>query len=227
MFITEQAMVESIKNNVSPICSWDTGKYSTQILEEVNLGFGKADLVISKIRSQQTKTTQRLHFFDIVVYSIVSKRKEVTCEALLEVTRCDKRKLNNSLKKLISEQYVCQKGGVISLKCTYKPVTSSSIAIEAKLKNWKRALDQAFRYQWFADKVYVILDAAHINPALKNIHEFKRLNVGLAAIDIHEKLQFHFKPARKAPLDAKMRIMLNELLKDHFCERRNVFQLLK
>jgi hypothetical protein len=46
-----------------------------------------------------------------------------------------------------------------------------------KLKNWKRALHQAHRYQWFANQSYVLLPESNIQPALKKIELFKNFNV--------------------------------------------------
>jgi hypothetical protein len=68
------------------------------------------------------------------------------------------------------------------------------IAFEMKLRNWKRALCQAFRYRAFSNISYVVLDHAHTNSALKNIDKFQKSNIGLVSIDAEGVVHSHFEP---------------------------------
>ncbi|MEA3327259.1 MAG: hypothetical protein U9R53_08120 [Chloroflexota bacterium] len=72
-------------------------------------------------------------------------------------------------------------------------------AIELKLSNWKRALEQAFRYRSFANYSYVVLDNAHVRPAVRNINEFQRKNIGLIGLSDSGELFDYFKPEIKKP----------------------------
>ena len=217
MFITERELVNVLKNNYVPICHWDTNKFNTQILEEVDLGFGVADLVISKLSHQRKKATVSLGYFDVMVYRIIETEKKISIEALKDITKTNSTTINRSLKKLIQESYVHKCDTFIKLNRAYKGVSLSNIAIEAKLKNWRRALNQAFRYKWFADKSFVVLDSQNSQPALKNIGEFKKLNVGLAEIAKDGHLLIHYKPQKEAPINPAMWMLLNETLrKDAF-----------
>lgn len=75
-----------------------------------------------------------------------------------------------------------------------------AIGIELKLQNWKRAMMQAFRYRTFCEQSYVILDNAHLAPALKKISDFKHFNIGLASIDFSSrKLNIHYHPKIEEP----------------------------
>ena len=65
----------------------------------------------------------------------------------------------------------------------YKPVLQFVIAIEAKLKNWNKALSQAYRYKKFSDQSFVLLDKAFSNSALKERDVFERYNIGLIIMD--------------------------------------------
>lgn len=56
------------------------------------------------------------------------------------------------------------------------------IAIEAKLKKWKHALQQAYRNQCFADLSYVLLPSSEVNKALKFNGEFDKRGVGLCSV---------------------------------------------
>ena len=74
-----------------------------------------------------------------------------------------------------------------------------SIAFEMKLSNWKRALIQAYKYRAFSEYSYVILDNAHINPAIKNIEMFQTSNIGLLSININGDIEKHYKPRKEKP----------------------------
>lgn len=213
MFITERELVNTLKSNYISICHWDTQKFNTQILEEVDLGFGVADLVISKLSPRRKKSSVSLSYFDVIVYRIIETEKEISFDALKNVTKSNTTILNRSLKKLTQGSYVDKNDNLIRLNKTYKGVSLSNIAIEAKLKNWRRALTQAFRYKWFADKSFVVLDSKHFKPALNNIGEFKKLNVGLAEIAKEGQLVIHYKPQKEAPINPTMWILLNETLR--------------
>jgi hypothetical protein len=55
-------------------------------------------------------------------------------------------------------------------------------AFELKLRNWKRALRQAYRYRTFAQHSYVVMDADRVEPALQQLRLFRRSNIGLIAV---------------------------------------------
>ena len=57
------------------------------------------------------------------------------------------------------------------------------IAFEAKLKDWRKALDQAYRNTCFAHKSYVVVPEATALAAFAFVAEFKRRGVGLCYVD--------------------------------------------
>ncbi|MEI3802327.1 MULTISPECIES: hypothetical protein [unclassified Chitinophaga] len=213
MFETESQLVDVLKKNYRAFCHWDPKKFDTKILEEVDLGYGIADLVISKLAGKKEQSNFPLNYFDALVYKIIETNKSISFEKLKEITKANSSTINGSLKKLIQDSYVAKSDSLFVFHKTYKAVAIDSIAIEAKLKNWKRALDQAFRYKWFADKSYVVLDSNYIKPAISNINEFTKMNVGLAEINLQGEVKLHFKPIKSLPIDYKMWILLNERLK--------------
>lgn len=73
------------------------------------------------------------------------------------------------------------------------------VALELKLRSWKRGLRQAFKYRNFSNESYLVLDKSHIAAAYKNIDEFKRANVGLATLDKNGDLELLFMPRPSIP----------------------------
>jgi hypothetical protein len=61
--------------------------------------------------------------------------------------------------------------------------TDTLIAFEAKLNNWKSALQQAYRNTCFAHRSFVLLPKAIAFTALGFIGEFEKRGVGLCYID--------------------------------------------
>ncbi|MBV8251864.1 MAG: hypothetical protein JO154_04585 [Chitinophaga sp.] len=212
MFTTERQLVIKLKSNFSPICNWTSNKLNTEVLEEVNLGYGIADLVITKIKKEK-KTKNSLGYFDILVYKIIESGIKVSISKIKEITKANEFTIKKSLNKLIVDCYINQQDGYYQFKKSYDLIASDSIAIEAKLKNWKRALNQAYRYKWFASQSYVVLDSNYINPALANLEDFRKYNVGLAEICNSGILKIHHRPTSEKPIDDKMFILLNEQIR--------------
>ncbi len=71
------------------------------------------------------------------------------------------------------------------------------ITIEVKLKNWKRALQQAYKYRSFSDMAYICMDEKNIKPALENIELFEKSNIGLISMNKKGKIKIHHKPKMK------------------------------
>ena len=76
---------------------------------------------------------------------------------------------------------------------------TSIISFELKLKNWKRAMKQAFRYKSFSNISYVVLPVKHANAALKNISLFEQYNIGLATFAPDNTFEIMFKPELSQP----------------------------
>jgi hypothetical protein len=74
------------------------------------------------------------------------------------------------------------------------------VAIEAKLKDWSRALVQAYRNKQFAEESWVLIDHAYARSALTNATRFAHSGVGLASLDSSGNLFIHVVSERREPL---------------------------
>lgn len=206
-FNTEQELVNLFKTTYSQ----NFEGANIRILEEVELGFGVADLVITELKDHvHFETRERLSTVELSVYTLVNRKRKVSFEEISSITRLRKNELKKSLDRLIEYEYVKKVDSLVVLNRNYELPFKKSIAFEAKLKNWKRAFTQAYRYKWFADYSYVILDEAHAKPAIKSISHFKNHNVGLLTISIDGRIDIHFSPTRQYPMDSAMQMLLSE-----------------
>jgi hypothetical protein len=75
----------------------------------------------------------------------------------------------------------------------------SIISFELKLKNWKRAIKQAFKYKSFSNISYVVLPANSAKSAQNNLDLFKQYNVGLAIFTPDNSFDILYKPELSEP----------------------------
>lgn len=76
----------------------------------------------------------------------------------------------------------------------------SVIAVEAKLKNWRAALQQAFRNRCFADVSYVLLPKNVAEQAHRYSGEFDRRKVGICYLESSGIVVLH-SPQRCLPFE--------------------------
>jgi predicted transcriptional regulator len=215
MYKTEAAFVETLTNslrNHSGIYKQNE-KESTLIRKEVSLGYGIADIVVAKYSNKNTiERSNFLNFFDVSLVKIIKNKKQIGIEEIIKITKSSKPKVHISLKKLIDNKIITTEKETYYSFCNYKSILTNSIAIEAKLKNWKRALNQAYRYKWFSQKSFVFIPEENIQPAYNNLELFKKMNVGLGTISKSKKINILFKPKKERPYSEEMWMFLNECI---------------
>lgn len=114
------------------------------------------------------------------------------------------RKYLISQKTLINFEIIEQFGGILGIP-DYLLIKRKNgniefvIAVELKLKNWKRALKQAFRYRIFTNKSIVVFDEAHIKSIKRNINLFEKYQIGLASFSIKREFKLYYNPCISSP----------------------------
>lgn len=122
--------------------------------------------------------------------------------ALVSLLENNNIKLNH-LKECILKQEV--EGLIGRPDLILKNKTNNKIiTIELKLRNWKRALAQAYKYKSFSDISYVCMDEKNVMPALGHIEMFKKYNIGLITINNKNKVKLHYKPKAKKAYSKKL-----------------------
>ena len=68
-------------------------------------------------------------------------------------------------------------------------------AFEGKLKDWQGALQQAFRYRYYADKSIVVMPTETAAPAIRNLAAFHEAHVGFWTFDRErDVIKKHYTP---------------------------------
>jgi hypothetical protein len=211
MFSTEQELVQSITTNLDAVPDLlGTGKRS--VFTELDLGYGIADVVAVSYEESPSQRKNFLQYFDISLLSLIEKEERVSLDDIVYITRSPERRINSALTSLMEEEFIVYRHGYYTSHKKYAELLTDSVAIEAKLKDWKRALKQAYRYKWFADKSYVFVPSENINLPLANINLFEKYNVGLASVSETSGIEVVHAPFRERPYSERMRMALNEHL---------------
>lgn len=89
----------------------------------------------------------------------------------------------------------------------------SIISFELKLKDWKRAAKQAFRYRNFSNVAYVVLSSSNVNAAINNIYFFEKYNIGLAKFGNDYDFEILYKPVSNEPYSDNLNSKLKETIR--------------
>lgn len=215
MFDSELILVRKLKKLLKIYSSelLDSTSKSIDIMDEVNLGYGIADLVAGiRINKNQLKLRHsHLETFDVALLNLIRQHKGIGHSEVLSLIRSSQQRLKIGVKKLIQEDLIEMSSDDYYVFRNYTEYFKDTIAVEAKLKDWKRALNQAYKYKWFADRSFVCMPTKNIKSAYKNIEMFKNMNVGLISVDENkDSMDIIHLPSKETPYSENMRLLLNE-----------------
>lgn len=95
----------------------------------------------------------------------------------------DKRAGHDRSFEMARELYVPGLGIADMVSVFYSPRKPTLHAFEMKIKDWRKALAQAYRYKYYADSAYVVLPPDEAVKAVLSLPVFRAINVGLWAFD--------------------------------------------
>lgn len=175
-----------------------TRQHKFEVLREYEGGFGIPDLLLYSLpKARQVKDVESLARINPRLAPLLSKAnsKQInTLEALSQTTGATP----DSARRIFIE---LSKIGRIKMKRTSKhsfqidpiqtPPFKEVVAIEAKLRDWRRALVQAYRYIQFSNESWVLIDHSTSLAALKQRKQFEAYGVGLASFTTSGDLYIH------------------------------------
>jgi hypothetical protein len=217
MFKTEQLLVNCFKKkHVKTFLErvFPEGKeISFTAIDEYKSSFsGIPDLVIGIPRLEQIEARPPLDINHVVYLPNIPINSRLTVKEFAEKYRVSLTTARNCIKSFVNSGFFEPSENHSFLKVKeYIPAFQKIVGIEAKLKNWQRALTQAYRYKHFSNCVYVVLDEHYARPAIKAIDEFKRFNVGLVSISEAE-LTVHFTSKENDPFKSAPFIRASEAI---------------
>lgn len=103
------------------------------------------------------------------------------------------------LARLIRNRYVEVKQDKCVKINGFHPYCSTLVSVEAKVKNWRHAGEQALRHKQFVNQAFVALPSQHIRPALRQLDAFQKVNLGLLEVDERGQVLHHHVPENRPP----------------------------
>lgn len=79
------------------------------------------------------------------------------------------------------------------------PIVDRIVAVEAKLRDWRRALYQAVQYAAYSSEAWVVLDRRCLPSASLHIDEFEKRGVGLMGLSATGDSEIVAKPTHRPP----------------------------
>lgn len=184
-FSSESALVRAAVAQ-SPHCQEGA---LTGVLKEVQTPNGIADLVFYRLRRDWERFSavggippRWAYAFDRLPY-----RRVVDVAYVSELCGVSTRRARTALTHF-TQLGLCRVtttgSGWVKTRQLQQPIVEL-VAVEAKLRDWKRALFQAVRHLSFADYTWVLLDKAGADVASQHAEMFELRGVGLAALSPH------------------------------------------
>ena len=213
-FRYEYQMIPHIENGLIETLPYL--KSSKNVLKgyEISLGWGVADLVLCpQEKNNMFKPVTSLLAIQ-VLYSM-KKNEELDLEQIYQRTLIKKNILNGRvIYPLLNSGYIEECGDKYKKVSDIKVETRNLIAVEAKLRDWRRAFKQALRYRLFANRVFVVLANSNIKPLIKNggLEMYREEGIGLATVDTHGSLQMLLEAKKNKPFSFQLGILARQLL---------------
>lgn len=196
-FVNEEMIVNAFRSFVT---ERDNIQLYRQYIE-METGNGVCDIVLMKRRKDWDKHSclASLNPNWVNPFIDLPYRKTFSPDALLQSTCYSPSTVEKLLKQCERIGYVkrCRSGWMKVVQP--RPPFTQIFAVEAKRRDWKRALFQATRYLEFANQAWVLLDNFHSRPAIANIAQFRKRNVGLFTIGSDGRLTTIFAPLFRQP----------------------------
>lgn len=170
------------------------------IYNEFEAGFGRPDIVLCSAPTNDAlgdiKSLEKINPRLAPLLTTKVARKISSHQELARACGTSERNAKRITTELVSNNLLKikrDKNNSLQIKSIKTPPFRYVVSIEAKLRDWKRALTQAYRYKTFSNQSWVLLDEAHISPALKSIDSFKNLEIGLASFSSQGELRIYVK----------------------------------
>jgi hypothetical protein len=201
MYNSEQDLVNSFKSLSKKFLSdvFNTKTTRTFLIQEFDSLNGVADLVLGTYLPHTVTKTARspIDINWVTPLASLNIGDAISADEFMAAYTVTK----NTASKILRDY---AKGGFLQqidnkeykVIKSYAPILDNVISIEAKLKNWQRALNQAYRYKRFSNFTFVLLEEKHSSPAIKNLDLFEKMGVGLITMQ-GMKYNMHSTPARK------------------------------
>lgn len=175
---SEANLVNRLVSQLPTITNFDA---DFRICREFSMGSNIADLVAATFPSvAKNQTFEPTTTLESVVLSHLTRLHSARIDDLEKICGLPEQALRCGALDALCKVGILniESTGNVNLVCKWIRAVKV-IAFEAKLTNWRYAIQQAKSYQRYADLSYVVLPSSSCNLAVKHSKEFENLGIGL------------------------------------------------
>jgi hypothetical protein len=169
-------------------------------IREFEGGFGRPDILLHSLpvldASLDIQTLARINprLAPLLATGIAAKIRSIEdLRIATGTTLKNARLIARELQTLERLTYKLGSRDLFQIKHIKQPPFQHTVSIEAKLRDWRRALIQAYRYTQFSNESWVLIDDKHVKPALDNSKLFRAYGIGLASFSKNRSLYIQIK----------------------------------
>lgn len=192
------------------------------VVLELGVGFGIADAVLFDIDYDSMAARMAgglrkpvLSSSHLSVLTTLTASGPISLDLLGASLSFSRSNLRSHILKTLEDQNLVaiSPDGTVEMNDAFKSVSRYVIAVEAKLRDWKRAIGQAVRYRWFANESYVALPAGLARRP--DVAALSALNgIGLISVE-SSRLRLVSAAPRSAPDSPVFERFAGERVLDH------------
>jgi hypothetical protein len=146
----------------------------------VPLGAGMPDLVMVAYQPE-VFTLADLECASAEILAYLHAVRGARLSTILQQTNRRRRLTIRCLNGLVEAEAVCERSGLFSLAPLWRDVLPEIVTIEAKIKNWQGAVEQAARNRVFAHRSFVALPESLANR-VRSEGVLQQLGLGLLSV---------------------------------------------
>lgn len=195
------------------------------LLHEFNSNFGIADVVLGTFKPGVTRQAVRESVNPNWVTPLASLKRgsSLKVEQFRQTHGLSKVSAMRRLNEYMEAGFLNRVDAhTFRVTKEYKTVADLVVSVEAKLRDWRKALAQAQRYKRFSDFSFVLLDGAQSSAAIANLSSFEAQNIGLVSLTA-DKLEFHFIPKKNKKKMTDYYLRINEVAYGHFTSMQTAY----
>lgn len=187
-FLSEADMLAAIARAPVVLAGRRRARRAPEVLFEFFAAEGTPDIVLLEFDADELERRDRLGLGPVLNYNAVAALLVLgagprSTAELAQATRVTGAHLRRTiLPELVEAGWVTRPDGLWQSPVPIRPLARWIVAVEAKRRDWRRAIGQAQRYRRFANRVVVVLDAsANLPSAHAALAAFG--DIGLASVD--------------------------------------------
>lgn len=215
---TEADFVESFLSSVSLINKFS--KRHFEVWREVRTGFGRPDIVFIEytpkvLEARRSKNGIDANLSSRAAYamSYLSDRRWVTVDSLAKFLNCQGNQILSVIKELHNRELLETKGHLVKARPRREVLAVNRVWVfEAKLSDWREAVQQAERHLWFTKDSYVLMPTMQKRLIESISCECDKRGVGLSFFSDESGFRTVVHPAKTGVNNSPLLWLINEKL---------------